>query len=76
MMSFSKCICDFTAKEELLTLLPMKERLRGRGHFSVVQKLYGENQQLPVCKLCIIDGCLLSQYQSCIMLYKVYSVYV
>ena len=54
----------------------MKERLRGRGHFSVVQKLNGENQQLPVCKLCIIDGCLLSQYQSCIMLYKVYSVYV
>ena len=26
----------------------------GRGHFSVIQKLYGETHQLPVCELCAI----------------------
>lgn len=48
---------DMTAKEELLTLLPMKEHTRGEDLFQSF-KNFTEKTQLPVCKLVSIttDG--------------------
>ena len=41
---------DMTAKEELLTILPMKEHTRGEDIFQSF-KNFIEKTQLPVCKL-------------------------
>ena len=62
---------DMTEKEELLTLLPMKERTRGEFIFQAFKNFMGKTTS-SWCVNCNIDGCLLPMCITAVRFYVQY----